>query len=216
MSQLTERWRLACFDLDGSLVHGTSTCQHLSRSLGHEHILKSLEEQYARGEISNAEVAEADAQYYAGLSLAQVEEKLADIPLIDGLAQTIEALRSRGIPSIICTVTWKFAAEILAKRYGFLGASGCEMSLSSNGLLSGRVSKHFDEHSKLNFVREYCKVHGISMDSAFAVGDSRSDIPLFGAVGFSVALNATPLAKQAATCSLETGWLPDVLTLLPR
>ena len=216
MSQSVERWRLACFDLDGTLVHSTIMCLHLSKSLGHEQVLTSLEDRYARGELSNAEVAEADAQYYAGLSLAQVEDKLADIPLIDGLAQTIETLRSRGIPSIICTVTWKFAAEIVAKRYGFVEASGREMSLTNTGLLSGKVSKHFDEYSKLNFVREYCAAHGISMNSAFAVGDSRSDIPLFGAVGFSVALNATPLAKQAATCSLETAWLPNVLTLLPR
>ena len=216
MSQSAERWRLACFDLDGTLVLGTSTCQHLSRSLGHEDILSSLEDRYARGEISNAEVANTDAQFYAGLSLAQVEDKLRDIPIIDGLPQTIEALRSRGIPSIICTVTWKFAAEIVAKRYGFVGASGCEMSLTHNGLLSGKVSKHFDEYSKLNYVREYCTVHGISMDSVFAVGDSRSDIPLFSAVSFSIALNATPIAKQAATCSLDTKWLPTMLTLLPR
>jgi phosphoserine phosphatase len=216
MSPSNERWRLACFDLDGTLVHGTSTCLHLSRSLGHEAVLANLEEQYARGEISNAEVAEADARYYTGLSLARVEELLSDIPLIEGLAQTVETLGRRGIPSIICTVTWKFAAEILAKRYGFAAASGCEMSITDTGLLSGKVSKHFDEHSKLKFVQEYCAVRGIPMNCTFAVGDSRSDIPLFGAVGFSVALNATPLAKQAATCSLETAWLPDVLRLLPR
>jgi phosphoserine phosphatase len=208
MSPSTERWRLACFDLDGTLVHGTSTCLHLSRSLGHEAILRELEDRYARGEISNAEVAEADARYYAGLSPARVEELLADIPLIDGLL--------RGIPSIICTVTWKFAAEIVAKRHGFAAASGCEMSITDTGLLSGRVSKHFDEYAKLDFVQEYCAAHEIPMNSAFAVGDSRSDIPLFGAVRFSVALNATSLAKQAATCSLETAWLPNVLELLPQ
>jgi phosphoserine phosphatase len=215
MTQLAERWRLACFDLDGTLVRGTSTCLHLSRSLGHEDILSNLEDRYARGEISNAEVAEADARYYTGRPLTQIEEWLADIPLIEGLAQTVEALRRRGIPSIICTVTWKFAAEIVAKRYGFVAASGCEMSIDDAGLLSGQVAKHFDEHSKLNFVRAYCGARGIPMDRVFAVGDSRSDIPLFGEVGFLVALNATPGAKRAATTCLETAWLPNVLTLLP-
>lgn len=216
MSHSTERWHLACFDLDGTLVHGTSTCLHLSRALGHEDVLSDLEERYARGEISNAAVAETDARHYTGLALARVEELLADIPLIDGLAQTIEALRSRGIPSIICTVTWKFAAEIVAKRFGFAAASGCEMSLTGTGLLSGKVSRHFDEYSKLSFVRDYCAVNGVSLDRVFAVGDSRSDIPLFGAVGFSVALNATPLAKRAATCAVDTSWLPDVLERLPQ
>lgn len=29
------RWRLACFDLDGTLVPGTTVSQHLANALGH-------------------------------------------------------------------------------------------------------------------------------------------------------------------------------------
>jgi phosphoserine phosphatase len=48
------------------------------------------------------------------------------------------------------------------------------------------------------------------------VGDSRSDIPLFGAVGFSVALNATVTATAAASVAIQTNDLNDVLKLVPR
>jgi hypothetical protein len=45
-------------------------------------------------------------------------------------------------------------------------------------------------------------------------GDSRSDVPLFERAGMSIALNATPDARAAATHVLDTDNLCDVLALL--
>jgi phosphoserine phosphatase len=47
------------------------------------------------------------------------------------------------------------------------------------------------------------------------VNNGRSDIPLFGQVGFAVALNATPQAKAAASLSVDTNWLPEILQVVP-
>jgi phosphoserine phosphatase len=47
-----------------------------------------------------------------------------------------------------------------------------------------------------------------------AVGDSRSDVPLFREVGLSIALNATPDAQATAIHRLDTDDLRDLLPLL--
>jgi phosphoserine phosphatase len=47
-----------------------------------------------------------------------------------------------------------------------------------------------------------------------AIGDSRSDLPLFELVGFSVALNASPDARARASTSLDSSSLVDVLPLI--
>ena len=73
----------------------------------------------------------------------------------------------------------------------------------------------FDEHDKRNFVERYCIARSIPMEHCIAIGDSRSDIPLFGAVGFSIALNATPDARAVATVAIDTDDLADILTLIP-
>jgi phosphoserine phosphatase len=208
-------WMLACFDLDGTLVPGTSTCQHLAAKLGHLEHMTQLESQYSSGKISNDEVADTDATHYAGQSIDTIKSHLDTIPVIDGVSTVVATLASLGIDSLICTVTWRFAAQILATRYGFVGASGVEMRLDKQGVLSGRVSKYFDEFDKRAFVRSYCADRQIPMSRVFAVGDSRSDIPLFGAVGFSVALNATPTATAAASAAIQTNDLTDVLKLVP-
>lgn len=76
------------------------------------------------------------------------------------------------------------------------------------------MTRYFDEHDKLRFVEDWCAQNGFSMSQVAAVGDSRSDVPLFSRVGLSIALNATPDARMAATHVLDTDDLCDVLTLL--
>ena len=211
----SNRWRLACFDLDGTLTCGTTVSQHLADRLGQSERVAELERRYAVGEISNSVVAEEQARSYRGIPLPQVVAKLSDIACIEGIDSTLAALREREINSLLCTVTWSFAAQEFRRRHGFIAVSGTEIGLDPGGVVTGEVKSNFDEWDKLEFVRSYCKVNDVDLAECIAVGDSRSDIPLFEAVGFSVALNATPQAREAASVSLDTEDLTDVLDLIP-
>jgi phosphoserine phosphatase len=207
-------WRLACFDLDGTLVVGTSVSQHLADRFGRGVEMAELEKRYADGEISNSVVATEEAKAYRGIPIAEVVAKLDDIPCIRGIDSTLAALRMRGVDSLLCTVTGSFAAEEFRRRHGFAAVSGTEIELGLDGVPTGEVKRHFDEWDKLEFVRSYCEANSIDLAACIAVGDSRSDIPLFEAVGFSIALNATPQAREAATVAIDTETLTDVLKVI--
>jgi phosphoserine phosphatase len=62
---------------------------------------------------------------------------------------------------------------------------------------------------------KYAAKRGMSLDECIAIGDSRSDLPLFSAVGLAIALNATPAAAAAAHVAIETDDLRDVLAAIP-
>lgn len=209
------RWRLACFDLDGTLVRGTSVSQYLADRFGRSEQMAELERRYAAGEISNSVVAEEQARGYRGVPLPEVVEKLGDIACIDGIDPTLTTLRDRGVESLLGTVTWSFAAEEFSRRHGFLAVSGTEIELDPEGLPTGTVKRHFDEWDKLEFVTSYAKEKGIDLADCIAVGDSRSDVPLFEAVGLAIALNATPQAREAASVTLDTEDLTDILDVIP-
>jgi phosphoserine phosphatase len=81
-------------------------------------------------------------------------------------------------------------------------------------VLSDTVARYFDEFDKARFVDEWCTSNGYSMSQVATVGDSPSDVPLFERVGMSIALNATPDARAAATYVLDTDNLCDVFALL--
>jgi phosphoserine phosphatase len=124
-------------------------------------------------------------------------------------------LRERGVVSLLGTVTWTFAAEEFRRRHGFAAVSGTEIDVDAAGVPTGGVRRHFDEWDMLKFVASYCEANGIDLAECIAVGDSRSDVPLFEAVGLSIALNATSQAREAASVVLDTEDLTDILDLIP-
>jgi phosphoserine phosphatase len=123
------------------------------------------------------------------------------------------AQRARDV-RLVTTVTWKFAAEFFQDRYGLDAVSGCEMEEDENGILQGKVKKHFEAEEKIDFLQSFCLPRGIDLEQCVAVGDSRSDIPLFGKVGLAIALNATADAEAAAHVALRTADLRDIIPVV--
>lgn len=176
--------------------------------------MAELERRYAAGDISNAVVAEEQARNYCGMSLSTIVAKLSDIPCIDDIDATILGFKERGVESILSTVTWSFASQEFRRRHGFEAVSGTEADVK-DGVLTGLVERHFDKWDKPAFVESYCDANQIDLSECIAIGDSHADVPLFNAVGFSVALNATVPAREAATVALDTDSLTDVLEVIP-
>jgi phosphoserine phosphatase len=201
------------FDLDGTLLRGTTVSLLLAQWLGRGEEIAELERAFHAHEISNSVVADTSAAWFVGRHTADVWQVLADGPWIAGMAETLQTLGDAGTSLLLGTITWSFAAEMLRERHGFAAVSGTEM-VANDGVLSGVVSRYFDEYDKLRFVQEWCTKHGYSMSQVAAVGDSRSDVPLFREVGLSIALNATPDAQATATHCVDTDDLRDLLMLL--
>jgi phosphoserine phosphatase len=201
------------FDLDGTLLRGTSVSLRLGEWMGRREAIDELERRFRANEISNHEVADTSASWFTGVAPDDVWAELEAAPWIEGIEGTVRALVDAGCQVLLGTVTWRFAAEMLQHRYGFHAVCGTEMDLE-DGRLSGRVSRYFDEFDKLRFVEEWCTEHGHALECVAAVGDSRSDVPLFQRVGMAIALNATEDARDAAHHVLDTERLSDVLGLL--
>jgi len=53
------------------------------------------------------------------------------------------------------------------------------------------------------------------MEQVVAIGDGFSDLPLFSVVGFSVALNASPEARAAASATVAGRSFVDALAVVP-
>ncbi len=201
------------FDLDGTLLRGSTVSLLLARWVGREDEMDELERAFHAHEISNRVVADTSAGWLAGRSVDEAWRVLRSGLWIEGIAETVGALGAAGVSLLLGTITWSFAAEMLRERYGFDAVSGTEMQVN-DGVLAGTVRRYFDEHDKVSFVEEWCTQNGYSMSQVAAIGDSRSDVPLFRRVGLSIALNATPDARSAATQILDTEDLRDVLALL--
>jgi len=202
--------RLACFDLDGTLVTGTSSFQFIAEKLGFGELLLEYEAKYRLGVINNIKLADETAHLFKGLPIEQIDKLLYDIPKITNIGPTISDLKRRGIVVILASVTWSFLVEPFARTYGFDSYCGTVMQVQK-GLLTGEVKTYGTEQDKLEFFIKICQNHSITRNQTIAIGDSRSDHLVFRAAGMSIALNADTSTKELATHSIDTDNLLDIV-----
>src|SRR5262249_10612130 len=204
------RYRVVFVDLDGTLIPATSVSMFLGARLGHSELLRDLERLFLEHTISNKEIAERSAPAYRGKALVEIADLLSEIPMISGVEGFVSRLKRSEIRVVLCTITWHFAARAFQRRYGFDACCGTEMQ-ERDGVLTGLVSRHFNELDKLQFARDYCAINDVAMEQCAAIGDSRSDIPLFQHVGLAIAFNGSEAARYAAHVSVDSQDICDVL-----
>ncbi len=190
--------RIVFFDIDGTLTRGVTSGAYLAGLLGHGRAMEEAEAAYARGEIDNDEVCRIDAAGYAGRSRDELFGLLEDMPLVEGVRSAVEAVHAAGGEAHIASLAWGIVGEFLCARYGFDGYVGSELEVA-DGVCTGGVARALESEGKCAYARELCAARGIDPCACIAVGDSRSDIPLFELVGTSVAFNASEEAERAAT-----------------
>ncbi|WP_432054790.1 HAD family hydrolase [Streptomyces sp. bgisy022] len=203
------------FDVDGTLVPGTSSSVHLAGFLGHREELAEAEDAYAAGDLDNRQVSELDAAGWAGVHEDQVSGWLDGLPLVPGIAETVAWCRHNGLVPVLAPLAWSPVGSYLTDRFGFHAFSGPELE-TFGGRFTGRVARHFDEYGKRDVALAQARELGLPPRSCGAVGDSRSDLPLFASVGLSVAFNASAGARGAATVAVDDDDLRGVLPALSR
>ncbi|MBF4582790.1 HAD-IB family phosphatase [Curtobacterium sp. VKM Ac-2865] len=202
-------------DIDGTLVPSGSSSSFLAARLGHQHDLDQAEARYASGELSNQEVSEIDARGWRGTTPATIDRWLEDLPVIAGIDAVVAWCREHDVEPVLASLAWQPVSAALARRFGCTANGGPRIGLTG-GVYDGTVAEHFDEHDKRDRALALAAERGLTPDRCCAVGDSRSDLPLFGTVPLSLALNAGAAARAGATDALDTDDLTTILPWLTR
>lgn len=203
------------FDVDGTLVPGTSSSQFLGERLGHlGHLaeLAAAEEEYARGGRDNRSVSTLDAGGWAGHREDDVRAWLLDLPLVDGIAEVLARCRELDLAPYLATLAWAPVGAHLCAAFGFEGSSGPSL-VEVDGEYTGEVAHHLDEFGKRDHALQVAHGLGLSASGCAAVGDSRSDLPLFREAGLAIAFNADAAASAEADIDVVG---PDLRSILPH
>jgi phosphoserine phosphatase len=187
---------LHVFDMDGTLLRGTSAAIEISRRVGRLEPLAELERGFATEEISAADFAFATRELWHDLTVDLVAEVVADAPWIEGIEEVCRDIASRGERSMLITMSPNFFADHLgargidvvrASRWPPLPFAG---SVDPAGILSPA--------DKVRLAEEERAAHGLPRSACVAYGDSMSDLPLFAVLDNTVAVNADSELERAA------------------
>jgi phosphoserine phosphatase len=195
---------LACvalhvFDMDGTLLAGTSASLQISRYLGCAEDLAELEAQLLAGEIDSPGFAVVVHRLWENLTRSAVAEVFGSCPWLDGIPEVCADIRERGERSVVITMAPDFFArhllglgfdDVVASRFPALPF---REPLDPGGILT--------PDDKVRIVEELCGRHALSHSQCVAYGDSMSDAPLFRRLTKTVAVNADHHVAELAAAS---------------
>ena len=100
-------------------------------------------------------------------------------------------LAQRGIQTAIVSITWSFAVEWFARRFGADAWIG-------TGAQAGEI-QHFWPSDKPVWLARHANALGIELSEVAAIGDSHGDVPMLAAVGhpFFVGADLPPQIAHA-------------------
>lgn len=210
--------RLALIDMDGTLVEDRFATE-LARETGKEAELRPLLDSALPVHLR----AERIAALWRGVRGETFQRVARRIPLVEGAAQTVVALRRSGYRVIVVSDSYQIAAEIVRRRV-FADAAvayllrfeneECTGELIVPMALRDRDGKVDSAQAKRHVAEALLTRLNLDPARALAIGDGLNDIPMFEAVGRAIAFRPMhPRVARAAHVTVE-GALTGVLAVL--
>ncbi|MGW0942737.1 HAD family hydrolase [Streptomyces sp. NPDC002623] len=191
--------RLHLFDLDGTLLHGTSAPLEISRQLGMEAETVVLEQSISAGLIGPPEYAKQVYELWTQLTEDHVTAAFEGAPWLARIREVWAEIRSRGEYCAVVSLSPSFFVERLT-GWGAHAAYGSRFPalpftepVDPTGALNAAA--------KVLIAERLCAEFGVTRDGCVAYGDSLSDKDLFEAVPVSVAINSDGHLSGLATHS---------------
>ncbi|MFJ3306082.1 HAD family hydrolase [Streptomyces sp. NPDC086549] len=191
--------RLHLFDLDGTLLHGTSAPLEISRQLGLEAETVALERAISEGRIGPPEYAAQVHALWADLTEAHVGAAFEGAPWLARIRDVWAEIRNSGEYCAVVSLSPSFFVERLLD-WGAHVAFGSRFPdlpftepVDPAGVLNSAA--------KVRIADRLCREFGLTRVDCIAYGDSMSDSDLFAAVPVSVAVNADGYLAGLATHS---------------
>ncbi|MFD4711661.1 HAD family hydrolase [Streptomyces sp. NPDC058430] len=191
--------RLHLFDLDGTLLHGTSAPVEISRQLGLEAEAVALDREIGAQRIGPPEYARRVHALWERLTPEHVTAAFEGAPWLTGIRETWAEIRARGEYCAVVSLSPSFFVERLT-GWGAHAAYGSRFPavpftepVDPSGVLSAAA--------KVKIADRLCEQFGVSRAECLAYGEALSDVELFGVVPVSIAINADQHVAALATHS---------------
>jgi phosphoserine phosphatase len=202
---------LHVFDMDGTLLRGTSAGLRIASVYGGEAELLALESRFAAGDIDTRGFAAAVHGLWTGLTPAVVVAAFTGSPWINGVADVCADIRGRGERSAVITMSPDFFATHLSE-WGFdtVVASRFPAPPFTTPVDPAAILTPQD---KVRVVEDLRNTYGIDRSRCVAYGDSMSDAPLFRHLDITVAVNADEHLAGLAAVSYRGDDLTEAYAL---
>ncbi len=209
-------YKLAIFDLDGTLTREKSIWEYIHIQLGKWYgLAEEYQKQFLAGKISYQEFCERDAEVWKGMKVEEMMEIVKTVPFHAGVDELISYLKRKGLKLTVVSSGLSLLSDWVHQKFGFDYSVANDL-LHENGVLNGKVQIRVHYDKKAEWVEKILREFNVNPEETIAIGDSRGDLDMFQMVGFSVAFNSfcSDLNQIASVC-VRSQNLTDMIPALP-
>jgi phosphoserine phosphatase len=211
-----QHFKLAIFDLDGTLTQERSIWEYLHKQLGKWYgFAEEYQKKFLAGKISYDLFCELDAEVWKGMEVEALLEIVKTVPFHSGVDELIGHLKRKGLKLAMVSSGLSLLSNWVHQKFGFDYSVSNDL-LQENGTLTGKVRIQVYYDKKAEWAEKILKQFRVKSEEMIAIGDSRGDLDLFRMAGLSVAFNSSceDLDKIASVC-VQSENLADVIPQLP-
>lgn len=203
--------------MDGTLTKVSSSWSWIHEYYGVDNT--ESYEMYCSGIIDEKEFMRMDIgmwlEKHPEVTAEDIAAQFATMPLVEGIQETIAALKTEGMTNVIVSGGIDSAAKMISEEFGFDDFIADSLEVCDQGILTGEGILHVDLSDKGVNVRNFQKKYGIGKEHTVSIGNSFSDIPMFDESALSIAFN--PIDEkvvEAANATIESNNLADILDII--
>ena len=194
--------KLAVFDFDSTLMDG-ETLEFLARETGIEKKVKEITDSAMRGEIDFFESLQRRVSLLKGLKVETVNQICANLPVMNGAAETIRELKKMGYKVVCFSGGFKNATVPFKEKLGL----DCEFSNTlhtKDGILTGFAGgEMMFNDSKGEMLKRLQEILGITPENTLVTGDGANDLSMFKYAEKRAAFCAKPILKKHANIIID-------------
>lgn len=184
--------RLVTLDLDGTLLPGDTAFGVILRQNGHAALVERIDAACAAGRMADEEAFLQQWEHVRRLTLQECHRALRGGGWLPGIADGVRRLRAEGLRVCLLTDQPSTVTDFLG-RWDLADAI-CSPVVVKDGRPAS-IEARFDKLANLNGrLAEW----GISLPEVCHVGNGPNDLPVFRAVGHSVAVGPFSEAAKSA------------------
>jgi len=209
-------FKLAIFDLDGTLTRERSIWEYIHKQLGKWHgFAEEYQKKFLASEISYNRFCELDAEVWRGMKVEALSKIVQSVSFHSGVDELIGHLKRKELKLAMVSSGLSLLSNWVHQRYGFDYSVSNDL-LHEDGVLTGKVKIQVYYDQKAVWVKKILEQFGVKPEEMIAIGDSRGDLELFRMAGFSVAFNSSckDLDQMASVC-VQSQNLADIIPKLP-
>ncbi|MBN2406335.1 MAG: HAD family phosphatase [Elusimicrobia bacterium] len=197
------RYRLAVFDIDGTLTKHISSWQYIHERFGlWNDQAAQYQDQFFRGQIDYRRFCELDAALWKGTPEKKVRRLFTRRLYTRNAVKTLRKLKKDGFSVALISTGLQYMAELIKKDTGADIIITNRLN-SSDGFLTGKVQVNIGLDEKGKKLLEVMEKLSVKKVETVCVGDGSGDVPMADNSGYAIAFNSSDpeyLAKADYVC----------------